>query len=132
MAFHERLRQARERAEMTQAQISSLIGVAKSTYSGYETGKSEPSMQIISCLMRILNVKPEFLWQDEVETDFRNNYPEQYFNRPDMAVQTNDEEELLSKYRLLTPSAKETVLTTIRAFAANPDMVKETPNKSVI
>ncbi len=132
MAFHDRLRQARERVELTQAQVASLLGIAKSTYNGYETGKSEPSMNAIANLMRILNASPEFLWQDEMEGRFRNEYPERYSERPDMYAQSADEEELLRTYRLLIPSAKETVLATVRAFAGNPDMQKEEQKASAI
>ena len=132
MAFHDRLKQAREKAELTQAQVASILGIAKSTYSGYETGKSEPSMNNIANLMRIFEVSPEFLWQDEMEEQFRNENPERFVQRPDMWAQSADEEELLSKYRLLMTSAKEVVLTTVRAFANNPDMKKEGQRASAI
>lgn len=125
MAFHERLKQAREQANMTQAQVASILGIAKSTYSGYETGKSEPSMNNIANMMRLFEVSPEFLWQDEMEEQFRNEHPERCVQRPGMWAQSADEEELLSNYRLLTPNARGAVLTTVRAFAGNPDMRKE-------
>lgn len=132
MAFHDRLKQAREKAELTQAQVASILGIAKSTYSGYETGKSEPSMNNIANLMRILEVSPEFLWQDEMEEQFRNEHPERFIQRPGMSAQSADEEELLSNYRLLIASAKEVVLTTVRAFTNNPDMRKERQNASAM
>lgn len=125
MSFNERLKQARERAELTQAQVAAMLGIAKSTYSGYETGKSEPSMNSIANLMRLLDVSPEFLWQDEMEAQFKNSHPERFVQRPDMWAKSADEEELLTSYRLLTTSAKEIVLTTVNAFANNPDMRKD-------
>jgi len=127
MAFHDRLRQARKNAELTQAQVADFLGIAKSTYSGYETGKSEPSMNIIANLMQYLRTTPSFLWQDEMEGQFRNDYPEQFFQRPEMHTKSSDEEELLRMYRTLTPAANETILITVRAFAANPDMQKDAP-----
>ncbi len=66
MTFSQRLKQARENKGLTQAQVANAIGVAKSTYSGYETGNSEPSMNIIASLMKLFEVRPDFLWQDEV------------------------------------------------------------------
>jgi len=132
MAFHDRLKQAREQADLTQAQVASMLGIAKSTYSGYETGKSEPSMNNIANLMRLFEVSPEFLWQDEMEEQFRNDHPKRYSPRPEMCAQSSDEEELLSNYRLLLTSAKEVVLTTVKAFANNPDMRKEGQDVSVI
>lgn len=132
MAFHDRLKQAREKAELTQAQVASMLGIAKSTYSGYETGKSEPSMNNIANMMRLFEVSPEFLWQDEMEEQFKNEHPERYAQRPGMWAQSEDEEELLSLYRQLNASAKTTVLTTIKAFASSPDMRKEGQHASAI
>lgn len=66
MAFHNRLKEARIAAHLTQKNVSDAIGISKSTYSGYETGNSEPSMAIISKLMNLLNVSPSFLLQDEM------------------------------------------------------------------
>lgn len=74
MAFHDRLKQARIKAGLTQAQAANAIGIAKSTYSGYETGKSEPSMNVIANLMRIFEVAPDFLWQDEMRAQFKRLY----------------------------------------------------------
>ena len=132
MAFHDRLKQAREQAKLTQYQVATMLGIAKSTYSGYETGKSEPSMNNIANLMRILDVRPEFLWQDEMNEQLRYEQPDHRVQRTEMWAQSSDEEELLFAYRSLIPSAKETVLATVRAFAGNPDMRKERQQASAI
>lgn len=132
MAFHERLKQARECAEMTQAQVASLLGIAKSTYSGYETGKSEPSMNIIANLMRLFNISPEFLWQDEMESQITSVHTENHRRNSDVYAQNADEEELLATYRTLVPSAKEAVLTTLRAFAGNPDFRKDIQSDAAV
>ena len=132
MAFHNRLKQAREYAGLTQSQVANLLGVAKSTYSGYETGKSEPSMNSIANLMRILDVSPEYLWQDEMEARFRNDYPERFCEEIQLRTQGNDEIELLESYRKLNPNAKEALLTTARAYAGNPAMVKEASGAKAI
>ena len=132
MAFHNRLKQAREYAGLTQSQVANLLGVAKSTYSGYETGKSEPSMNSIANLMRILDVSPEYLWQDEMEERFRNDYPERFCEEIQLRTQGNDEIELLESYRKLNPNAKEALLTTARAYAGNPAMVKEASDAKAI
>ena len=132
MAFNDRLKQAREQADMTQAQVASALGIAKSTYSGYETGKSEPSMNNIANLMRLLEVSPEFLWQDEIEEQFGNEHAEGYIQRPEMCAQSTDEEELLSFYRQLNTDAKRTILTTIKAFAGNPDMKKDADSSKAV
>lgn len=132
MAFHNRLKQARERAGLTQIQVANLLGIAKSTYSGYETGKSEPSMNNIANLMRFLDVTPEYLWQDEMEGQFRNKYPEHFSEDVRVSAHSSDEIELLESYRKLSPNAKEALLTTARAYAGNPAMLKETSDAKAI
>lgn len=132
MAFHDRIKQARIKAGLTQADVATLLGIAKSTYSGYETGKSEPSMNAIANMMRFFDVSPEFLWQDEMDEQFKNKHAEYFHFKPDAYAQSADEEELLICYRTLIPSAKETVLTTVKAFAGNPAMKKDDHNSAAV
>lgn len=132
MAFHNRLRQAREQNGLTQSQVANLLGIAKSTYNGYETGKSEPSMHNIACLMKYLNVTPEYLWQDEMEGPFRNKYPERFAEGNHLYTQSDDEIELLENYRKLIPSAKESILMTVKAYAGNPATTKEPSDAKAI
>lgn len=67
MAFKDRLKEARLSKGFTQEQIAEKIGVAKSTFTGYEKGNSEPSMYTISKIMNALKVDANFLWQDEMD-----------------------------------------------------------------
>ena len=98
MAFHDRLKQARIKAGLTQAQAANAIGIAKSTYSGYETGKSEPSMNVIANLMRIFEVAPDFLWQDEMREQFKKAIPDKNTYQDEHIANTDDEIELLRSY----------------------------------
>lgn len=59
--FNENLRAARERKGMTQKDIADSIGVAKSTYSLYESGNREPNVQTIKRIADILNVSADEL-----------------------------------------------------------------------
>lgn len=127
MAFHDRLKQARLSAGLTQREVSNMIGVAVSTYSGYETGKSEPSMNNIANLMRLFEITADWLYQDEMEEQFKNDHPEHFNPSLLLTTESEDENELLYLYRSLIAGAKATALTTIRAFAGNPSMKKETP-----
>lgn len=47
MAFKEQLKAARLAKGYTQEQLATAIGVAKSTFTGYEKGNSEPNMLTI-------------------------------------------------------------------------------------
>lgn len=60
----DRIREARLRKGMSQKQVADILGVAVSTYSGYETGKSEPDINKICIFMDALGVDANYLWQD--------------------------------------------------------------------
>lgn len=59
--FNENLRIARERRGLTQKEMSEQIGVAKSTYSLYESGNREPNVQTIKKIADVLNVSADEL-----------------------------------------------------------------------
>lgn len=66
MAFEDRVKQARKNAGLTQERAAASIGVAKSTWAGYESGSSQPDIAKIVKIMDVLNVDANYLWQDYV------------------------------------------------------------------
>ena len=95
MAFADRLKEARLKKGYTQEQIAEKVGVAKSTYTGYEKGNREPNVYTIGKLMEELSVDANFLWQDETTFPFELTYDEM--------------EHLVKKYRDLDDHGKEMV-----------------------
>lgn len=61
MSFSERLKQARLEKRLTQEQLASLIGVAKSTLNGYEKGNREPDFFKIKKIIEVLEVDANYL-----------------------------------------------------------------------
>lgn len=59
--FNENLREARLSAGMSQKDVAEKIGVAKSTYSLYESGSREPDVKKIRKLAEILGVSGDML-----------------------------------------------------------------------
>lgn len=59
--FNENLKAARERKGISQKDMAESIGVAKSTYSLYESGNREPNVQTIKKIADILNVSADEL-----------------------------------------------------------------------
>ena len=59
--FNENLKLAREKKNMTQKEVADSIGVAKSTYSLYESGNREPNVQTIKKISEVLNVSADEL-----------------------------------------------------------------------
>ena len=96
MAFKDRLKEARLTKGLTQEQIAEKIGVAKSTFTGYEKGNSEPNMLTVSKIMKELQVDANYLYQDEMGS----NYP--------MKV-SYDEYQHIEKYRNLDSHGKEMI-----------------------
>ena len=59
--FNVNLKIARERKGLSQKDIAEKIGVAKSTYSLYESGNREPNVQTIKKIADLLNVSADEL-----------------------------------------------------------------------
>lgn len=67
--FNENLRIARERKGLTQKDVAESIGVAKSTYSLYESGSREPNVQTIKKIANVLKTPAdELLGIEEMPT----------------------------------------------------------------
>ncbi len=97
MSYESRLREARKRAGLTQEALGKMVGCAKTTITGYETGKSEPNMYILSKIMEALNVDANFIFQDEMLEHYKNSA-------------TPDEmENIIRKYRCLDPIAQQAI-----------------------
>ena len=60
--FNENLKFARERKGISQKDLAEIIGVAKSTYSLYESGNREPNVQTIKKIADALNVSADELF----------------------------------------------------------------------
>lgn len=59
--FNENLKEARKAAGLSQIAVAEQLGVAKSTYSLYESGKREPDVPKIKKLAEILGVSSDML-----------------------------------------------------------------------
>lgn len=59
--FNENLKEARLKSGMSQKDLAENIGVAKSTYSLYESGKREPNVDTIKKIASSLNVSADTL-----------------------------------------------------------------------
>lgn len=105
--FQDRLKEARTRAKMTQKQLAEIIGVAKSTVAGYESGHSEPDMEKIVKIMGALDVDANYLWQDEMEYKSYDDYI------------SSDALEIAKQYDHLEPDGKQFIQMAMK-FAQRP------------
>ncbi len=64
MGIGRRLKEARERAGLTQEELGKLIGVTGSAITNYEKETSHPKEPVMYALFEALNVDPNYLFQD--------------------------------------------------------------------
>lgn len=98
MSYDTRLREARKRAGLTQEELGKIVGCAKTTITGYETGKSEPNMTVLSKIMEALKVDANFIFQDEMREHYEYH------------ATSEEMETLVKKYRLVNSSWKDAIL----------------------
>ncbi len=96
MALHDRIKEARKNAGMTQTELGEKIGVAKTTIAGYEKNR-EPTAAQLGEIADALGVDVTFLLQDEMK------------NRHESNATLQEMEHIIKKYRLLDPYGKEAV-----------------------
>ena len=61
MELKDSLRQLREREKLNQRQIAEILGISRSTYTYYETGKANPRLSVLLFLCKIYNVSLDTL-----------------------------------------------------------------------
>ncbi|RHQ17449.1 XRE family transcriptional regulator [Lachnospiraceae bacterium AM48-27BH] len=74
--FKEMLKYLRTRENLSQSELASKIGVAKSTISMYEAGKREPDFETLEAIADLFNVDMNFL----LGRDGTENDEHYYFN----------------------------------------------------
>ncbi len=59
--FSKRLRAARIAKNLSQEQIAAMLNIKQQSYARYETGKGEPSLEVLVEICKILDESPEYL-----------------------------------------------------------------------
>lgn len=96
MSLHDRIKEARKNKGLTQEQLGALIGVAKTTVTGYEKNR-EPTAAKVGEIADALGVDVNFLFQDEMkELHEYNATPDEF-------------EKIIKKYRALNDHGREVV-----------------------
>ena len=113
MGFPEQLKMARLNLNYTQQQVADLMGITKSTYCGYETGKRQPDVEKIKLLANILQTSGDTL----LETGFSPE-SEDEFHAPELSP---------TKKRLIAQIEKmsESELDAIEIFIGSMDGYKK-------
>ena len=67
--FSEKLRETRKLKKLTQSQLASLLNISVTTYGDYERGRTEPDLERLKKLAKILDVSIDYLLEVERNTD---------------------------------------------------------------
>ncbi|WP_424767432.1 helix-turn-helix domain-containing protein [Paenibacillus sp. sgz302251] len=59
--FAKRLKQLRKKRKFTMQEVADFVGVAKSTYAGYESGYRQPTIESIQTIARKLRTSADYL-----------------------------------------------------------------------
>jgi len=59
--FGQRLKQLRKKRKLTMQEVADYVGVAKSTYAGYESGYRQPTIESIQTISRKLRTSADYL-----------------------------------------------------------------------
>lgn len=120
MGFPEQLKRARLSMDYTQQQVADLMGITKSTYCGYETGKRQPDVAKIKQLARILNTSGDILLETglDQEPPFDNITTTLNCNAITRELDIDDDVKQLAKqYGLLSDTDRELVKKMINSLA---------------
>ena len=124
------LRAHRKRNNMTQQQVADMLGVDRTTYTFYETGKANPPLKTLKRLATIFSVPISRLLADEMDGDAFQEIRtvlgdgESMFDPMDLK-----EYELLMRYRVLSSEKKAQVhdlIVNLSEEAAAGESQKET------
>lgn len=96
MSIGTRIKECREKLEITQEELANLLGVSKGAIGNYESGIGYPKVENMTKLFKILKTDANYLFQDEIMS--KNN--EQL---------TRLEEQHIKKYRTLDEYGKEAI-----------------------
>lgn len=112
MSLHDRIKEARINKGITQSKLGELIGVAKTTISGYEKNR-EPTAAQLGLLAKVLSVDVTFLLQDEI------------LERKNVTASPYEMEHLVKKYRALDEHGKKMVNIVIDEETARMEQTKK-------
>jgi len=102
MALRNRIKEARLNRGLTQEQLANIVGVAKSTITGYEKGNRIPTAAMVGQIADATGVDANFLYQDELIELYKDKASPDEF------------ENIIKKYRKLDKHGRKMVDFTLK------------------
>lgn len=101
MSIATRLKEARTRSRLTQAELARMVQVTTSAIGNYETGVSVPKEPVFIALMKALHVDANYFYQDDVPPMAAEVVS--LTDIPDVMPVTQEERKLVESYRRAVP-----------------------------
>ena len=109
MTIAESLKKIRKQYKLNQEDIAKLIGVSRSGYAYYETGKTLPSIEVLEKLSAVYKTSIDVIVGNEVT--MHSGMADRSFvaegNKDPLMYMQKDEQTLVMVYRLLDEKGKE-------------------------
>ena len=112
-----KLRRCRKNCGLSQQQVADTLGINRTTYTYYESGRFEPSLTTISKLAQIFCVDVSQLLPREAPASQLKDATQDIIN-PIYSL-TKDEQNLLLAFRLLNDTEKSKILDEITNMSDN-------------
>ncbi len=125
----ESLRNVRKEHNLKQKDIAEAIGIDRSTYSFYETGKTNPPIETMCALAKIYNVTIGYLIGKEANNPELRERANMVSSGVDpIAMLKKDEQLLLMYYRLAEEDSKKEILDAVMNKSKNDEEKKLSDN----
>ncbi len=106
----EQLKIIRKANKFTQQGLADAIGIERSTYASYETGRNKPDAVLLSKIAKVFNVSSDFILEIDTTVplnveDISVQYKKKSGNKL-VSTLSKEEKSVLAKYRLLSDNKK--------------------------
>lgn len=109
----EQLKIIRKANKFTQQGLADAIGIERSTYASYETGRNKPDVNLLSKIAKVFGVSSDYILEIDTTVPLNvEDIPVQYKKKSSnqlVSTLSKEEKGVLAKYRLL-PDSKKTEL----------------------
>lgn len=113
MRRENRLREIRDNCALTQQQVANALGIERSTYTNYETGNTEPSMDTLRKIILLYGVPLREIYPHL--NCLSDDYEDYNKEKSDLSLTmlSREEKDLILRFRLLEKENKEKILSEI-------------------
>lgn len=106
----EQLKIIRKANKFTQQGLADAIGIERSTYASYETGRNKPDAVLLSKIAKVFDVSSDFILEIDTTVPLNvEDIPVQYKKKSGnklVSTLSKEEKNVLAKYRLLSDNKK--------------------------